>query len=213
MTRVPANEAREALPGPLPEGERVLWAARPPFGAILRHMFKGRWLAGAAGVLAIWPVLAALDAGYPFARALTAIVLFAPLALPVGVLLWIAARLMARHTLYVATDRRVILHVGYVFTRTVNLPLSQVRDLSVRPLKGGFGDLQLTIDRAAPVGYAALFPHVRLGRLFTPTPVLRCVPEADGAADALAEALMRVRPGFRSGEDERAARADGEAAA
>ncbi|MGJ3231221.1 MAG: photosynthetic complex putative assembly protein PuhB [Oceanicaulis sp.] len=197
MTWVAEQEAREALPGPLPAGERVLFAARPAFWAIVRHTLKGYWLAGPAAVLAVWPVLAALDAGYPPARALTASVLFVPLALPVVILLGLSARLMAKHTLYVATDRRVILHVGYVFTRTINLPLSEVRDLSLRPLSHGRGDLQLSIDRSAPVGYAALFPHVRLGRVFTATPLLRCMPDAEAAAARLADALMGVRPGFR----------------
>lgn len=201
MTRLSAEAALELLPGALPDGERVLFAARPARGAVLRHLFKGRWLAGGAAGLAIWPVLAALDAGYPLLRALPAALLFLPLALPVAALLWLFARLVARHTLYVATDRRVILHVGYVFTRTINMPLTEIRDLSVRALEDGLGDLQLTIDRAAPVGYAALFPHVRLGRPFTPTPVLRCVPDAQSAAEELALALTRARPGFlRSGE-------------
>ncbi|XBQ15410.1 MAG: photosynthetic complex putative assembly protein PuhB [Oceanicaulis sp.] len=205
MSRVSETEACEALPGPLPEGERVLWAARPPFGGLMRHLFKGRWLAGIVGVLAVWPVLAALDAGYPLARALTAVVLFLPVAAPVAVLLWISARLAARHTLYVATDRRVILHVGYVFTRTINLPLTEVRDLAVRVREDGLADLQLTVDRTAPIGYAALFPHVRLEKIFSPTPVLRCIPDGEQAAAALAEALMRARPGFVAGGAERPA--------
>ena len=189
--------AAEALPGPLPPGERILWAARPTPRAILRHLLRARLFLLPVAVLAAWPVLAALDAGLPIAAALPAALLIVPLALPVIGLAWLLARTVSAGSLYIVTDRRVVLHVGYVYTRTINIPLALIRHVAVRPYGDGTGDIQLDIDRRSGVGYAALVPHARLARLSRPTPLLRCVPDAERAAGQLVLALARRAHGPR----------------
>ncbi|SFP14599.1 photosynthetic complex putative assembly protein PuhB [Tranquillimonas alkanivorans] len=194
---VTPDDAAEALPGPLPPGEHILWAARPARRDVLRHLLRFRVFLGLCALLAVWPVVAALDGGYSLPAALPAALLFIPVSLPVILFLRLIARIVANHTLYVVTDRRVIFHVGYVFTRTVNIPLAQVREAKLRLHSGGVGDIQLDISPHAPVGYAALAPHARLVRILRPTPLMRVVPEARAAALALTDALMRARPGMR----------------
>lgn len=189
MSAVDPAEAAADLPGPLPPGERVLWAARPAWGAVARHVFRIRVWAAALALVSLWPFAAAMAAGHDALAATPALLLFAPLAAPVFLGLGFAAWATARHTLYVVTDRRVILHVGYVFTRTVNIPLNRIRALALRPYRDGGGDLSLDLGPRPGIGYAALWPHARLWRIGRPTPTLRALPEADEAARALTAAL------------------------
>lgn len=83
---------------------------------------------------------------------------------------------MARHTLYIVTDRRVILKVGYVYTRVVNIPLGRIRGLSLRRQSGGAGDIQLDLEPGAKLAWATLAPHARLLRFVRPAPLLRAAP-------------------------------------
>lgn len=187
-----AEDALAALPGALPGGESVLWAARPAAGDLLRHLFHLRALLVLTSLLAAWPVLAGLDAGLPPAAALPGALLFLPFALPVLGLAWLLARTIARSTLYVVTDRRVILQVGYVYVRTVNIPLRLIRGVAVRPHRGGLGDVQIDVEPGALLGYPVLAPHARLLHLRRPVPLMRAVPDAERAAEALVMALMQA---------------------
>lgn len=192
MSAVPPEAALAALPGPLPAGERVLWAARPDAPALERGLFRRRLVLGLAAILACWPVLSALDAGMSPLAALPGALLFAPFVVPVLIAMRLLSRLAARHALYVLTDRRIVLQVGYVYTRTVNLPLSRVRDVSLRPIGRNAGDLMISVAPGTGLSYAVLMPHARLLRLLHPTPVLRAMARDDlDAVIPLLTALVR----------------------
>ena len=49
--------------------------------------------------------------------------------------------------------------------------------------------VSLTIAEDARVSYLVLWPHVRPWHLLRPEPMLRCIPDADKAAEILSAAL------------------------
>ncbi|PRY92042.1 PH (Pleckstrin Homology) domain-containing protein [Hasllibacter halocynthiae] len=200
------EDALAALPGPLPPGEHVLWAARPDAGLLERGLFRRRAVLIVATLLALWPVLTALEAGLPVPVALAGALLFAPFVVPVLVAMRLAARLTARHTLYVLTERRIVIQAGYVYARTVNIPLAAVRDVALRRIGADGGDLQIAVDPDASLTYGALMPHARLLHLLHPTPVLRAVAGVDAALPLFAEL---ARPGVRPAEVEAVAAGQG----
>ena len=173
------------LPGPLPAGERVLWHGKPERAALLRYLFRWPLLVAYFALFALLPILATAQSGASVAQVLFSPVLLLPFALPVAGLVMASAWALARTSVYVITDRRVILQVGVAFTRTVNIPLELIADVSARERPHGM-DIALTLRSADKIAWLALWPHVR-----------GALPVDSPAGSILVDAIMRTAPGVR----------------
>ena len=184
------------LPGPLPEGERVLWHGRPERSALLRYLFRWPLLTVYFALFALLPVLATARSGAGPAQVALSPLLLLPFALPVALAVFASAALLARTSTYIITDRRVVLQVGVAFTRTVNIPLALIVDVSARERAHGL-DIALTLRHPNKIAWFALWPHARGVRFARPIPMMRGLPVDSPAAGILADAVMRMTPGVR----------------
>ncbi len=184
---LPENTPR-GLPGPLPEGERILWQGAPTtFGVTLRA-FHAQAVAAWFGLMALM-LGAGTAAGGSFARALT---ISAPTlaigAFAIGLLAFFGW-LVHRTTVYTITNRRVVLHVGIALPITLNLPFAQIDSAALHAFADGSGDIPLVLREEQRVAYLHLWPHARPWRFKQPEPMLRSVPDAEAVAGLLARAL------------------------
>ena len=182
------------LPGPLPDGEQILWHGQPGRAALARYLFRWPWLTGYFALFALLPIAATARAGASFAQIAFSPLLLLPVALPIAGLVLLFAWLMSRTSTYVITDRRVVFQVGVAFTRTINIPLTLVTDVSSRERKHGI-DIALTLRRPNKIAWLALWPHARSTKFSAPVPMLRALPPASPAASILAGAVRRVAAG------------------
>lgn len=204
MTAEPSvpEDVRLGLPGPLPTGETVLFAAKPTFGSLLLHLFHIRIVGVALAIFALIPAWRLLDAGGSLAQVMLSPLLMAPFIFAVLAILFSCAWVMARTTTYIVTNRRVILLVGWAITRMVNIPLKKIVHAGLRERGGGVTDIAITIDPSAKIGWLALWPHNRLRQFTRPVPMLRALPRGEALAEVLTNALMVASPGVRHGADE-----------
>lgn len=192
------------LPGPLPDSEQILWHGKPDRAALARYLFRWPWLTGYFLFFALLPIAATARAGASIAQIALSPLLLLPVALPIAALVLLFSLLMSRTTTYVVTDRRVVFQVGIAFTRTINIPLALVTDVSARERKLGV-DIALTLRRPNKIAWLALWPHARTTKFSTPVPMLRALPPASPAAGILADAVRRETAGnARSPHIERA---------
>ncbi len=129
------NEAERAagLTHPLPAGERILWQGAPDRRLLGARVFRFRLL-GLYVVLAMAFVMAAaVQGGWPVGQAIGMTLLALPCAAAGALVLVLLGALMARTTRYTLTNRRIILHIGVAYDRTVSIPLSAVVDARIRP--------------------------------------------------------------------------------
>jgi hypothetical protein len=175
-------ESVPGLPGPLPQGERLLWQGRPDWRRLARSGFHVPLVAAYFAVLASWDAIAAArgDGGWSG----VAIVLASGLAC-VGVLTLIAWA-SARATVYSLTDRRLVIRGGIALSVCVNVPLALVESVDLRLWRDGVGDIPVTLGGTQRIGWVALWPHVRPWRLTAPQPMLRAVPDAANVAGLIA---------------------------
>lgn len=182
-------EAELALPEPLPPGEAVLWRGRPDWRLLAIHLLHVRPLAAATGLFTALSTVAALAhrAGAPF----VALAFGAPLlAGSAAVLLSaLSAWLLARVSRYTLTDARLVLRVGLIVPIDLNIPLAEITDVALRRHPGGSGDLALKVRSHGRMHYMLLWPHVRPFRFRRVEPMLRALPEAERAGEALVGAL------------------------
>lgn len=184
----PPAAVADGLPGPLPDGERILWQGAPVASALARRALHARLLLAYFAALTLY---AAVSWGGgrglgEIARAVMPVVAGGVLVL---LLIRVFAELVARTTRYTITTRRVVMRVGVALPITLNLPFAVVTDAAVKLHGDGTGDIPIAFGGDGRIGFLHLWPHARPWRVGRPQPMLRCVPDAGQVAAILARAL------------------------
>lgn len=179
-----------ALPGALPEGERVLWQGAPDWKALASGALHVRKIALYFAVLLAWYVASSLQDGAAARDVALGTLRFVAVALVPLVLLSGYAYLAGRMTAYTITTRRVVLRFGVVLPMSVNLPFSRIEAADLKLAADGTGDIAM---RLAPtrerLSWVVLWPNARPWRFGRAEPALRAVPQAAMVAQMLARAL------------------------
>lgn len=181
--------APRGLPGPLPEGESILWQGSPDARAFARDGLHGRliglYFAGAAIFVA----------GIHASQGRTPASIAVSLALVGGAcaasltLLRIYAALVTWSTVYTVTTRRTVMRIGIAWPVTLNLPHATVQAAGLKTRPDGTGDIPIALGGTGRIAYPILWPHARPWRLGQPEPMLRAVPDAAQVAAILSRAL------------------------
>lgn len=181
-----APDLPRGLPGPLPEGERILWQGAPTVWGGSARIFHLPLVAGWLALVALVLVVASHGGlGVGLGNAAPTLLL-GSLAL---LLLTLFGWLVHRTTTYTITDRRVVMRIGIALPVALNLPYAQIDEAGLRRFADGSGDLPLRLRAGERVAYLHLWPHVRPWVLNEPQPMLRSVPDADAVASLLSRAL------------------------
>jgi hypothetical protein len=186
-----AVNLEKMLPADIPPGERVLWFGRPEPVSLMRRAWRADWIAGWFGLVVLWNGWEAA-ANDGLAAGVLAAVRAAGfgcvgLAIVAG-LAWVSART----TLYVLTEKRLVLKVGMALPIFINVPFKQVVAADLRVFADGVGDVTLTINREERVPYLALWPSARPFHFTRPQPALRSIPNARDVAATLGRALAEA---------------------
>jgi hypothetical protein len=193
------SEPVPGLPGPLPDGEAILWQGGPSWRGLARRAMHVRALALYFAVLAVWraALLTADGAGWADAVQGMGFILLLG-AVPIA-LLAAYAWFSARSTIYTVTTRRIVVRTGVALPMTVNIPFPVIGSAGVAQHGDGTGDILLQVMPPHRISWLALWPHTRSFRVMRPQPMLRAVPQPEGVAQILGRALasaaaMPVQP-------------------
>jgi len=186
------------LPEHLPEGERLLWQGAPAFWNLACRAFHVRKIAGYFGLLLAWRIGGALADGAALPAALQGAIPLTLLAILALSMVMAIAWLSARTTVYTITSRRLVQRCGIALPMTVNIPFRMIVAVGLKPARGGFGDIAVTLPLGQRIAYLTLWPHVRPWRLGQPEPALRSLPDAAAAGEVLAHALVEAVGGKTS---------------
>jgi len=179
------------LPGPLPEGERILWQGQPDWHDLAKSAMHVRKLVFYFAALLTLRVVFLLGDGVPVSEVLVTTLVLAALAGVALGLLSLMAWLMARACVYTVTNRRLVIRSGVALPMTVNLPFARIVSADLRLRKYGFGDIPLTLSPDSQASWIVLWPHVRPWYVGRVKPMLRSLPESEKVANVLGDALRR----------------------
>lgn len=177
------------LPGPLPEGEHLLWQGSPSWKALASRTFHGRMIAIYFAALLLWVAAASLADGASAVETARNVLWFTPLSTAGVGLVVLLAWLTARTTIYTVTDHRVVLSYGIAMPMSVNLPYPRIVSAGMKTFSDGTADIPLALAEKDIVAYVMLWPHARPWRISKPEPTLRAVPEGAQVAGILARAM------------------------
>ncbi len=187
-------EPIRGLPGPLPDGETILWQGAPNWLVLAEQAFHVRVVALYLGGMLAWRTFHAIMGGEAPWKAFESALLVAPIAFAgVGMLAFLAW-LNARTTVYTITNRRLVFRFGAALPKAINFPFKIVEGAALKPLAHGSGDLAVTLKAPNKIAFLLMWPHVRPWRIAAPQPTLRGIPDAGAVAETLALAMARVAP-------------------
>lgn len=179
--------APHGLPGPLPQGEAMLWQGGPLWQSVaLRVLHVRKLMIYFAILAAICLVRALIVETQQMWWSLFALLFLGSIAI---VMLCIFAFAVAKTTVYTITEKRVVLRIGVAISMTLNLPYKMVESADLRLFGDGSGDIPLLLQGETRVGYITLWPHVRPWRTRRVQPMMRSVPDAARVAQLMARAL------------------------
>jgi hypothetical protein len=197
------------LPSDIPAGERVLWFGRPETKSLWRRAYRADWVIAWFALATAWTTISALlsDQGTStvVAAALGTLGLGAAALAILGLLAWLSART----TLYVITERRLIIKSGIALQIFINLPFSKIVAANLRAFGDDSGDVSITLAPDQHVAYIALWPSTRPWRFVNPEPTLRSVPQAREVAETLSQALKAAIEQAQPQDDAAETGADG----
>jgi hypothetical protein len=194
MSTVRARPIR-GLPGPLPDGERMLWQGAPDWRALARRALHTRKVATYFGVLVLWRLTTTLADGGSAAEALFSAAPLVLLAAAAFALLTLFAWLSARTTVYTITTRRLVIHCGVALPMTINFPFKMIESAGLKDHGDGTGDIAVKLPAGQRIAYLHLWPHARPWRYSSPEPMLRCIRNPKLIGELLARSLAEASGG------------------
>nr|WP_281414032.1 photosynthetic complex putative assembly protein PuhB [Rhodoblastus sphagnicola] len=176
------------MPSDIPPGEHILWCGRPDPKSLWRRAYRADWVIIWIAVATAWSFFstfadegaqkALLAAGVTLALGAAGLAIF-------GLLAWLSARA----SLYVITERRLVIKSGVALPIFVNLPFARIVSADVRVFGDKTGDVSVVLAEGQHASYIALWPSARPFRFVDTEPTLRCVPQARAVAETLGRAL------------------------
>ncbi|MEO0542375.1 MAG: photosynthetic complex putative assembly protein PuhB [Pseudomonadota bacterium] len=179
------NEPVPGLPGPLPQGEHIVWQGSPVARRIANQVLKIRWIVGYFVVLTAWLLVSGLYLGRSAESIIMSMLIMMAAGALVGGFLWLIARSVARSTIYTITNRRVIMRYGIILPTAFNLPFSEFEAVDARVRADGSGDIALRFKDDVRLAWLIFWPHVRGFRMARTEPQLTGLEDASVAAEHL----------------------------
>jgi hypothetical protein len=177
------------LPGPLPQGEKLLWQGSPRAWALARRSLFVVPVGAYFLLVALWQGMSIwqLQPGWqPLLHGVGRLLLLGAIAEGLlGALAWASAR----STVYSLTSKRVVIRHGIALPIGLNLPLPQIEAVSIARHWDGTAELALSLPKSKRLSYVVNWPYVRTWHLTRPQPTLRAIPDADRVAKLLTQAL------------------------
>jgi hypothetical protein len=187
--RVAESAPLRGLPGPLPEGEALLWQGSPDWRSLARHAFHVKGVAIYFAIILAWCLASSLASGTPALHVARSTLRLCGLALVPMALLGLYSWAVAKSTIYTITSKRVTLGIGLAVPMTLNLPFSRIAGAGLKVYPGNTGDIPLTLAQSEKLAYLLVWPHARPWKMARAEPMLRGIPDAPGVASILARAL------------------------
>lgn len=182
-------ERADGLPGPLPEGERMLWQGKPGWRNLAVQAFHVRKIALYFGAIAMAQGAFRLHDGATALQAAHSVFLLAGAGIAACAILTLLAYLSARTTMYTLTTKRIVMKVGMALPVSINIPFKQIDGATLGLTGKGFGNLCFRAKPENRVAYLLLWPHAKPWALARPEPAFRAIPNVEAVADLAAMAL------------------------
>jgi hypothetical protein len=185
------SEPVRGLPEHLPAGEEIVWQGAPAWRQLAVRAFHVRKVAVYFVLLAALHVGLQVADGAPLPGAVQGASWLLILGVAAVALLGLLAWLYGRTTLYTITNERLVMRFGVAIPMMINIPWEKIDAADLSRHRGDAGDIELTLAKGEKIAYWLLWPHAKPWH-FTPVrPMLRCLDDAQEAAQCLSRVVAK----------------------
>ena len=178
------------IPRGLPSDERPLWSGGPDSRLLARRGLHLRKLAVYFVALLTLRLAIVWKDGFAWDIAWSVTLTTTLLALSVLAIVRLYASASARSTTYTITTERIVIRTGIALPISINLPFTKIVSVDVRT-DGDGGDIELTLEQGAKVGYLILWPSAKPLHFGRVRPMLRALASVSKPASVLGDALAK----------------------
>jgi len=181
-------EAQLVLPSALPKNEKILWQGTPHFWTLAKNLFWIRAVMVYFLVLIVMGFIEGYQEGQSNQQMLMSFALMVLMSILGTGMLAFLAFCTARTTVYTITNRRVVMRIGVVLTKTFNLPLTKIESADIVSQKNQIGNIAIQVESSTKIAFFHLWPHARPWRLQHPEPMLLGLESVDEVSTILTQA-------------------------
>jgi hypothetical protein len=183
------SEPVRGLPEHLPEGEAIVWQGAPAWRPLAVRAFHVRKIAAYFVLLAALHVGLGVADGGSLSGAIQGASWLVMLGVAAVALLGLLAWLYGRTTLYTITNERLVMRFGVAIPMMINIPWNKIDAAGLSRHRGDNGDIVLTLARGEKIAYWLLWPHAKPWHFAPVQPMLRCLDDAQEAAQCLSRVV------------------------
>ena len=179
------SEPVRGLPEHLPEGESIVWQGAPAWRQLAVRAFHVRKIAVYFVLLAAIHVGLRVADGASLPGAMQGAGWLVMLGAAAVALLGLLAWLYGRTTLYTITNERLVMRFGVAIPMMINIPWDKIDAAGLSRYRSDNGDIVLTLAKGEKIAYWLLWPHAKPWHFAPVQPMLRCLDDAQEAAQCL----------------------------
>ena len=160
----------------IPPSEKILWIGKPDWKSLAYHAFFLKYLLIYLLLAAVYSVSVYgkdIDLGLFFVS-FTPYLLSGVLA---GSVISFIAFLQSKNTVYVLTEKRIIIRSGIALIFLLNAPLKNIESIDRQFLRNGCGNISFSTTSKKRIPFLSCWPSVRPWSFISPKPAFRSVPE------------------------------------
>ena len=181
----PPNDVLSAIP---PE-EDVLWKGRPSFWGLSWHNFGIKWISIYMMILLLVLVarLGVADTQSAFKQDFFPFFTSGVIA---GVFLLVLSAIQVYHTVYVVTEKRIIIKNGAALAFMISVPFKKIVAVNLQKRLGDLGTISFELSSDRRVPYISCWPSVRPWLFKRPQPAFSCVSRVENVGGMIKDSMV-----------------------
>ena len=176
MTVNEINGLPEEVGKSIPSDEKIYWVGKPNWKSFSYQAFGIKYLLIYFLICALYSV-SKIEMVFSFSIFVTNYIPFLVSGLLAGAILISIAYLEAKHTVYVITERRIVIRTGVALVFLLNAPFKKIISIDRQTLSQGQGNISFRTDSRKRIPYLSCWPSVRPWSFLLPSPAFRSIPD------------------------------------
>ena len=153
-------EAPKNILDAIPDGESILWKGKPSLWGFSWNLFGLKWIAAYLFILLMVSILRVFVSDFYTAFFVDFLPFFSS-GVFASIILFGLAAVQTFSTVYVITEKRVIIKTGAALSFLISMPFKKIKGINLQKRRGSIGTISFELFSEKRVPYTSCWPSVR----------------------------------------------------
>ena len=189
-------EAPKNILDAIPDGESILWKGKPSLWGFSWNLFGLKWITAYLCILSMVAIVRVFVSDFYSAFYMDFLPFFAS-GVFASIILFGLAAVQTYSTVYVITEKRVIIKTGAALSFLISMPFKKIKGVNLQKRRGSIGTISFELFSEKRVPYTSCWPSVRPWKFKKTQPAFSCVGSVDEVATILRKTAMTGNISFQ----------------